>query len=59
MRMTALGLDAIKEFAETGKKPAPTPGKDFFDTGTALITDKPVEGLESLDSKKGAELCWG
>ena len=59
MRMTALGMDAIKEFAETGKKPAPTPGKDFFDTGTALITDKPVEGLESLDSKKGAELCWG
>ena len=59
MRMTQLGVDAIKEFAETGKKPEPTPGKDFFDTGTALITDKPVDGLESIDSAKGTELCWG
>jgi fructose transport system substrate-binding protein len=59
MRMTQLGVDAIKEFAETGKKPEPTPGKDFFDTGVALITDKPVEGVESVDSKAGADLCWG
>lgn len=59
MRMTQLGVDAIKEYAVTGKKPEPTPGKDFFDTGTALITDKPVAGVESLDAKAGAELCWG
>ena len=59
MRMTALGMDAIKEFAETGKKPAPTPGKDFFDTGVALITDKPAAGVESIDTAKGTELCWG
>ena len=59
MRMTALGMDAIKAYVETGKKPDPTPGQDFFATGTALITDPPADGVESLDSKKGAELCWG
>ncbi|MFV0382463.1 sugar ABC transporter substrate-binding protein [Paracoccus sp. (in: a-proteobacteria)] len=59
MRMTQLGIDAIKEFAETGNKPEPTEGMDFFDTGTMLVTDKPVEGIESIDTVKGAELCWG
>lgn len=59
LQMAALGIEAIKTFAETGEKPAPTPGKDFFDTGVTLITDKPVEGIESIDSAKGLELCWG
>ena len=34
-------------------------GKAFFDTGVALITDAPVEGLESYDSAWGLENCWG
>ena len=25
----------------------------------ALITDKPVEGLDSIDTTEGSELCWG
>jgi fructose transport system substrate-binding protein len=57
--MASLGIEAIAKFAETGEKPAPTEGKDFFDTGVTLITDKPVEGLESIDTVKGLELCWG
>jgi fructose transport system substrate-binding protein len=36
-----------------------TEGLDFFDTGAALVTDKPVDGVESIDTTKGAELCWG
>jgi fructose transport system substrate-binding protein len=59
LQMAALGIEAIAKFAETGEKPAPTEGKDFFDTGVTLITDKPVEGVESIDSAKGLELCWG
>jgi fructose transport system substrate-binding protein len=59
LQMAALGIEAIKTFAETGEKPAPTEGKDFFDTGVTLVTDKPVEGVESIDSTKGLELCWG
>lgn len=57
--MAALGVEAIKKFAETGEKPAPTEGKSFFDTGVALITDKPVAGVESIDTKEGLEKCWG
>ncbi|WP_415020944.1 sugar ABC transporter substrate-binding protein [Aestuariivirga sp.] len=57
--MAALGVEAIKKFADTGEKPKATDGKNFFDTGVKLITDNPVDGVESIDTKKGLELCWG
>ena len=57
--MASLGIEAIAAWAKDGTKPEPTPGKSFFDTGVALVTDKPVEGVESIDTAKGAELCWG
>ena len=57
--MASLGIEAIKKFAETGEKPKPTEGKDFFDTGVALVTDKPAAGVESIDVKTGLEKCWG
>ena len=59
LQMAALGVEAIAKFAADGSKPEPTPGKAFFDTGVALVTDKPVEGVPSIDTAKGAELCWG
>ncbi len=57
--MAKLGVEAIKTFAETGEKPEPTEGKNFFDTGVALITDKPVDGVPSISVAEGLELCWG
>jgi fructose transport system substrate-binding protein len=57
--MASMGIEAIKKFADTGEKPKATEGKDFFDTGATLITDKPATGVESIDTKKGLELCWG
>jgi len=57
--MASLGIEAIKKFADSGEKPAPTPGKDFFDTGTTLITDKPASGVDSIDTKAGKDKCWG
>jgi fructose transport system substrate-binding protein len=57
--MASMGIEAIAAFAKDGTKPAPTEGKDFFDTGVTLVTDKPAEGVESVDSAKGTELCWG
>ena len=57
--MASLGIEAIKKFADTGEKPKPTEGKDFFDTGVALVTDKPAPGVESIDTKAGTEKCWG
>ncbi|WP_435371376.1 sugar ABC transporter substrate-binding protein [Mesorhizobium liriopis] len=59
LQMAALGVEAIKKFADTGEKPKPTEGKDFFDTGVALVTDKPVQGVESIDVKTGLDKCWG
>lgn len=57
--MASLGIEAIKKYAETGEKPKPTEGKDFFDTGVALVTDKPAEGVPSIDTKEGLDKCWG
>ncbi|AWD22526.1 sugar ABC transporter substrate-binding protein [Pseudogemmobacter blasticus] len=59
LMMAALGVEAIKKWADEGVKPQPTPGKDFFDTGVTLVTDKPAEGVPSVDTAKGTELCWG
>jgi len=57
--MASLGIEAIKKFADTGEKPKPTEGKDFFDTGVSLVTDKPAAGVESIDTKAGTDKCWG
>lgn len=57
--MASMGIEAIKTFSETGDKPAPSPGLDFFNTGVELITDQPVDGLDSLTSKEGLDRCWG
>ena len=57
--MAALGVEAVKKFADTGEKPKPTAGKSFFDTGVKLVTDKPVAGVESIDTKEGLAKCWG
>ena len=59
LAMAALGIEAIKKFADTGEKPQATEGKDFFDTGVALVTDKPAPGVESIDTKTGKDKCWG
>jgi fructose transport system substrate-binding protein len=57
--MAAMGIEAIKKFADTGEKPKLTEGKNFFDTGATLVTDKPAAGVDSIDTKAGADKCWG
>ncbi|MCB1376070.1 MAG: sugar ABC transporter substrate-binding protein, partial [Rhodobacteraceae bacterium] len=57
--MAALGIEAIKAFADSGTKPEPTEGKNFLDTGVRLITAEPVEGVDSISVEEGLELCWG
>jgi fructose transport system substrate-binding protein len=57
--MASKGIEAIKAYADSGEKPTATEGKNFFDTGVALVTDKPAEGVESIDTKEGMEKCWG
>jgi fructose transport system substrate-binding protein len=57
--MASLGVEAVKKWADEGVKPENTPGKDFVDTGVALITDQPADGVESLSVAEGMDLCWG
>jgi fructose transport system substrate-binding protein len=57
--MASKGIEAIAAWAADGTKPSATDGKDFFDTGVALVTDKPVDGVDSIDTTEGTNLCWG
>ena len=59
LQMAALGIEAIAQYASDGTLPESTEGKDFFDTGVALVTDEPAEGVESISVDEGADLCWG
>jgi fructose transport system substrate-binding protein len=59
LKMASLGVEAISKFAKDGSKPATTPGKDFYDTGVELITDKAQSGVTGKDTAFGAANCWG
>ena len=57
--MASKGIEAIAAFAKDGTKPEATEGKNFFDTGVKLVTDQPVEGVDSISVEEGKSLCWG
>ena len=57
--MASKGIEAIAAWAADGTKPSATEGKDFFDTGVALVTDQPADGVDSIDTDEGMKLCWG
>lgn len=58
-RMATLGMEAIAAFATGGEAPSVTEGLDFFNTGVALVTDDPVDGVESISVEEGNAICWG
>ncbi|MEV7756592.1 substrate-binding domain-containing protein [Microbacterium sp. NPDC089180] len=53
-KMAEQGVQAVVQYAKDGTKPS-----GFNDTGSQLVTDKPVDGVESKDTAWGAENCWG
>ena len=55
LRMAEQGVEA----AASGELPAPSEGLPFTNTGVALITDTPFDGIESYDTAWGLENCWG
>jgi len=57
--MASKGIEAIKTWADSGAKPANSPGLDFFNTGVELVTDRPVDGIPSISSAEAMEKCWG
>ncbi|PWR01692.1 sugar ABC transporter [Meridianimarinicoccus roseus] len=57
--MASLGIEAIAAYAADGTLPEPTPGKTFTDTGVSLVTDAPVDGVDSISVEEGLARCWG
>jgi len=54
LKMASLGVDAIMNFAKTGKKPS-----GYTDTGVTLIAATPAAGVDSKDAAYGQSACWG
>ncbi len=59
LKMASLGVKAIVDIVKDGTKPENSPGLDFYNTGVTLITDDPMDGVESKDSAFGLENAWG
>ncbi|MBK0418372.1 substrate-binding domain-containing protein [Leucobacter sp. CSA1] len=59
MKMADMGVRAIYDLATEGETPETSEGLDFFNTGVELVTDEPMEGVESIDSAAASEICWG
>ena len=52
--MGQLAVEAVAKAVNGGPKPG-----GINNSGTVLITDHPVDGIESKDSKWGLAHCWG
>ena len=59
VKMAELGVKAIVDLVKTGTAPETTDGLDFFNTGVALVTDTPAEGVDSIDTSEASAICWG
>ena len=63
--MASLGIEWGIRHAQTGAIPAPedspnyTEGLDIYNTGATLITNDPQDGVDSLDTTAGRDVCWG
>jgi len=57
--MASLGVEAVVDYAKTGKKPENSEGLSFFNTGVKLVTDEPVKGIPSINSEEALKECWG
>jgi fructose transport system substrate-binding protein len=53
-RMGQMAVEAVIKAVGDGVKPS-----GFHDTGTVLITDRPVSGIDSKDARWGLGNCWG
>jgi fructose transport system substrate-binding protein len=57
--MASKGVKAVADLARGGKKPTLPGGKDFIDTGTALVAANPISGVDSQTPDQAATKCWG
>jgi len=59
LKMATLGMEAIAKIARGGEKPTTSEGLEFFNTGVALVTDKPAAGVDSITTDEALKICWG
>lgn len=59
VKMAELGVQAIFDLVTTGETPETSEGLEFYNTGVALVTDDPQDGVDSIDTAEGSEICWG
>jgi fructose transport system substrate-binding protein len=58
-KMAQLGVTAVKQVGQGGHAPSLPPGKNYLDTGTKLVTAKPLPGVKSQTVAEGKKACWG
>ena len=59
VEMAKQGVETIAAIAGGEDVPTPPEGQDFIDTGVKLVTNTPADGVESIDTAEGKEICWG
>ncbi|MBM7503541.1 substrate-binding domain-containing protein [Agromyces aurantiacus] len=59
LKMAELGVQAVYDLVTTGETPEVSEGLDFYNTGVALVTDDPQDGVESIDTAEAGDICWG
>lgn len=58
-KMAAVGVQTVATVAKGGAKPQLPAGKEFIDSGTALVTKTPLSGLTTQTPDQAAQACWG
>lgn len=57
-KMTALAIEAAVEYIKNGTVPRPSEGETYFNTGSSIVTDTAVDGVESITTDEAAKLCF-
>ena len=58
VNMATLGVETIASVVRGGDYPPVSDGLDFYNTGTALVTDATQDGVDSITSEEATEICW-
>lgn len=58
-KMADLGIQAIYNLVTKHVRPKPTPGLNFYNTGTIVYTNHPEPGVPSINTTQAQKTCWG
>jgi fructose transport system substrate-binding protein len=58
-KMADLAIEAIDNLVTKHVRPKPTPGLDFYNTGTIVYTNHPEPGVPSINTAQALKTCWG